>query len=112
MDNKVSFEQIPAVDLQVGDVLVVDGVARGVSYIGDRDYEAFDVEVVAGRNEYRVFRFETDGYVQVVRVHREGFLPCNVCPVSAPGAVSWGCTCGKTAEQVNAEAVEFARIHD
>jgi hypothetical protein len=36
---------------------------------------------------------------------------CGVCPTARPGAVDWGCTCGMTAEQVNAEATEFARQH-
>lgn len=38
--------------------------------------------------------------------------PCGVCVVSPPGAVSWGCVCEMTPEEIDADAAEFARIHD
>ncbi|MFN2345166.1 MAG: hypothetical protein ABR616_05585 [Dermatophilaceae bacterium] len=43
---------------------------------------------------------------------RNGVRPCGVCKTSTPGAVDWGCSCGMTADELNAEAVRFARIHD
>ena len=43
---------------------------------------------------------------------RRGLRECGRCRVAKPGAVDWGCSCGKSADELNAEAVEFARIHD
>ena len=41
-----------------------------------------------------------------------GVRVCGRCPIATPGAVDWGCTCDLTADELAAEARDFARIHD
>ena len=43
---------------------------------------------------------------------RRGLRECGVCRAPKPGAVDWGCTCGRSAEELGREAADFARIHD
>jgi hypothetical protein len=47
-----------------------------------------------------------------VALEERDLQACGKCPASKPGAVDFGCRCGKTAEENYVDAVEFARIHD
>lgn len=38
--------------------------------------------------------------------------PCGRCRLPKPAAVDFGCTCGRSREDLHAGAVEFARLHD
>lgn len=55
----------------------------------------------------------TNDETEVVNVTRAANVrPCGRCPLPNPAAVDWGCACGSTTEERNADAVAFARIHD
>lgn len=41
-----------------------------------------------------------------------GLQSCGRCPASRPGAVDHGCRCDMTREELNADAIAFARMHD
>lgn len=43
---------------------------------------------------------------------RRGLRPCGRCTAAKPGAVDWGCTCDLTADEIAADAIEFAKVHD
>jgi len=41
-----------------------------------------------------------------------GVRVCGRCPIAAPGAVDWGCTCDLSTGELDSLAHNFARIHD
>ena len=51
-------------------------------------------------------------HIVEAELQMRGVRVCGRCPVGTPGAVDWGCTCDMTAEELAAEARDFARIHD
>lgn len=45
-------------------------------------------------------------------LRERGKQACGKCVYSGPSAVDWGCYCDLTADELHAQALEFARIHD